>query len=202
MDEWIRQLLEQTSYAGVLLLMFLENVFPPIPSEVIMPLAGYHAADGDLHIAGVIVAGTVGSVLGALLWYWVGKKLGLDRVIDFSRRHGRWLTLAPNDVRRVQRWFEKHCGKSVLLGRMVPTIRTLISIPAGIFGMPLGRFLLLTTIGSAIWTSALALAGYALGSQYSAVERYVGPVANVVFGAVVVIYLYRVATFDRQAHAH
>jgi membrane protein DedA with SNARE-associated domain len=202
MNDWIRQFVEQTSYLGVMLLMLLENVFPPIPSEIIMPLAGYHAASGGPHIAGVIIAGTLGSLLGALLWYWVGKKLGLDRVLRFSRRHGRWLTLAPKDVSRVQRWFEKHCGKSVLLGRMVPTIRTLISIPAGIVEMPLGRFVLLTTIGSAIWTSGLALAGYALGAQYTVVERYLGPVTNVIFGAIVAAYLYRVATFDRKAHAY
>lgn len=114
--------------------MFLENVFPPIPSEVIMPAAGFAAGQGRLSLIGVIVAGTVGSVAGALFWYYVGKWIGADRLRRWAGRHGRWLTLAPKDIDRVDRWFDQHSGKAVFLGRLVPALRTLISVPAGVFG--------------------------------------------------------------------
>ncbi len=189
------ELLSQAGYLGIAALMFLENVFPPIPSEVIMPSAGYSAGQGKLSLAGVIASGTAGSVAGALFWYYVGKWIGADRLERWAARHGRWLTLKPRDVDRVNRWFDTHCGKAVFLGRLIPAIRTLISVPAGIFGMGLPRFVLFSTLGTALWTALLAVAGYLLHGQYDQVAAWLNPATNVVISLIVAGYLYRVATW-------
>lgn len=198
MFDWITGFVEQSGYLGIALLMFLENVFPPIPSELIMPLAGYSATQGQLNIVLVIIAGSVGSLLGALLWYYVGRWLGCERVRRFAATHGRWLTITPGEVDHARDWFQRHCGKSVFIGRLVPAVRTLISIPAGIAEMPLVKFLLYSTAGTVLWTALLAAAGYLLGSQYQQVSSWVGPVSNVIVGALVIWYIYRVVTFDPQ----
>lgn len=201
MASWIESVVNQTSYFGVALLMLLENVFPPIPSELIMPLAGYTASQGQANIVLVIIAGSIGSLGGAVLWYLVGHWIGEDRLKRFSRRHGRWLTLTPQDIDHANDWFHRHGGKAVFIGRLIPTVRTLISIPAGICGMPWTRFLIYSSLGTAIWTAALALAGYALGSQYQTVSNWIGPVSNAVFAVIVVWYAYRVVTFRRRVEA-
>ncbi len=182
--------------------MFLENAFPPIPSEVIMPAAGLGAGQGQLNLLGVIVAGTVGSVAGALFWYYVGKWIDADRLRRWAGRYGRWagryerwLTLSPRDIDRVDRWFDRHSSKAVFLGRLVPALRTLISVPAGVFGMGLPRFLLFTTLGTALWTTLLAVAGYLLEGQYLIVAAYLNPITNIIVGVVVAVYLYRVAAW-------
>ncbi len=175
--------------------MFLENLFPPIPSEVIMPAAGFGAGQGQLSLIGVILAGTLGSVAGALFWYYVGKWTGADRLRRWAGQHGRWLTLAPRDIDRVDRWFDRHSGKAVFLGRLVPAMRTLISVPAGVFGMSLPHFLLSTTLGTALWTTLLAAAGYLLQGQYRIIADCLNPVTNVIVGLAIVGYLYRVATW-------
>lgn len=184
--------------AGVALLMFAENVFPPIPSELIMPLAGFAAARGDLSLAGVVVAGTVGSLAGLHVWYEIGRALGAERLERWAGRHGRWLALTPEEVRGAGRWFEARGSVAVLLGRLVPTVRTLISVPAGIVRMPRARFLAYSAAGTAAWAGALAVAGYLLESRYETVVAFVNPVANVVVVALVAVYLWRVATFDRR----
>lgn len=201
MFEWITGFVEQAGYLGIALLMFLENVFPPIPSELIMPLAGFSARQGDLAIVPVILAGTAGSLAGALFWYGIGRVVGIGAVMRFAERHGRWLTLAPRDVERAEAWFREKGGLAVLVGRLIPAVRTLISIPAGVSRMPLGRFLLYTTLGTAAWTAFLALAGYALASRYALVEQWLGPVSNGVIALIVLVYLYRVATFSPKRAA-
>jgi membrane protein DedA with SNARE-associated domain len=195
MFDWITGFVEQSGYFGIALLMLLENVFPPIPSELIMPLAGYSAVRGQLNIVLVIAAGSLGSLLGALLWYYVGRWLGYERVRRFAGRHGRWLTITPGEVDNARDWFRRHCGKAVFIGRLVPAIRTLISIPAGVAEMGLVKFLIYTTAGTVLWTGLLAGAGYLLGSQYQQVSTWLGPVSNVIVGGLVVWYIYRVATF-------
>ncbi|GAA3276921.1 DedA family protein [Sphingomonas yabuuchiae] len=167
------EFLNEAGYLGIAALMFLENVFPPIPSEIIMPAAGFGAGQGRLSLFGVIVAGTSGSVAGALFWYYVGKWIDADRLRRWAARHGRWLTLAPRDIDRVDRWFDRHSGKAVLLGRLVPALRTLISVPAGVFGMSLPRF-----------RCSRRLA-----------PLYLNPITNIIVGLVVAAYLYRVATW-------
>ena len=195
MFDWITALVRQTGYLGIAFLMLAENVFPPIPSELIMPLAGFTAARGHLSLVLVIAAGTLGSLAGVSLWYWVGVRLGADRLRRLARRHGRWLTLSPADVDRAEGWFDRHGGAAVLLGRLVPTVRTLISVPAGVSGMPFWRFLAYSAVGTLAWTALLALAGYWLEASYDRVADVVGPVSNVLVGLLVAGYLYRVATF-------
>lgn len=200
MFDWITGVVEQTGYLGVFLLMLGENIFPPIPSELIMPLAGFTAAQGKLNIFFVVLAGTAGSLLGALAWYYAGRWLGLKRIERLSARHGRWLTLTPDEVDQADDWFKRHGGKAVFFGRLVPAVRTLISVPAGVAKMPLPSFLAWTSLGTALWTALLAGAGYLLESQYQRVADYVDPVSNAVFGLLAAWYVYRVVTFrpERQ----
>ncbi len=195
MFELTQSLVEQTGYFGISMLMLVENIFPPIPSELIMPLAGFTAERGQLNIVLVVLAGTAGSLAGALFWYGVARWLGSDRLKIWAERHGRWLTMAPRDVDSAMNWFERNGRVSVLVGRLIPGVRSLISIPAGFSRMTLRRFLAYSVVGTAIWTAGLAMAGYLLGAQYERVSDWVNPVSNVVVGGLVVWYLYRVITF-------
>jgi membrane protein DedA with SNARE-associated domain len=199
--DWIQSLMQDLGYAGIVLLMTLENVFPPIPSEVVMPFAGYTSANGDLHIVGVILAGTLGSVLGALPLYYIGVAVGQERLEAWAKRHGAWLTLSAKEVRRAHRWFEEHGTKTVFLCRFVPGVRSLISIPAGVVRMPMWRFLLWTALGTGIWAGGLAWIGRALGSNYDQVERYVDPILYVVIGVFVIWYVARLVQQRRRRHA-
>ncbi len=192
---FVSWMMHTLGYVGLVLLMFLENVFPPIPSELIMPLAGYTAARGELSIVGVIIAGTVGSVLGALPLYWLGYHVGADRLKAMARRYGRWFAVSPEEIDRASAWFERHGRWVVFFGRLVPGVRSLISIPAGIHRMRLPGFLLFTTLGSAVWTAILALLGYELGVHFTQVERYLGPAANAVLALMVAAYVWRVARY-------
>jgi len=194
---WITGLIERTGLIGIALLMLLENMIPPIPSELIMPFAGFVASRGELNLALVIVAGTVGSLIGATAWYLVGRKIELEALKRWSARHGRWLTMSPSDIDKSVEWFHRHGGKTILLGRMVPGVRTLISVPAGLTRMPFGTFILYTTIGTAVWTTSLATTGYFLAQSYVAVTSWLNPISEVLIWALVVIYLYRVITFNR-----
>ena len=196
MENWVASIIESLGYFGVAFLMFVENLFPPIPSEVIMPLAGYISAKGQLSIVLVIIAGTFGSVLGAIFWYFVARWLGAERLRRWARRHGRWITLGTSDIDKAEHWFERHGVSVIFFGRLVPTIRTVVAIPAGLFGMKLGRYLLFTALGSVIWTGALALIGWWLGSKWTEIEAWMDPFTYVVMTAVLLIYLYRVVTFQ------
>ena len=195
MFDSIVALVERTGYLGVALLMFAENVFPPIPSELIMPLAGFSAAQGRLSLPLVVASGTLGSLLGLLVWYYLGRALGLERLKRLSARHGRWLTLSPRDVDHANAWFHRHGPAAVLIGRLVPAVRTLISVPAGVSGMRLGPFLAWSACGTLIWSTLLAGAGYLMEAQYERVSQYLNPVSNAVVALLVVVYLYRVVTF-------
>ncbi|MDQ2103130.1 DedA family protein [Azospirillum isscasi] len=188
-------MVESGGYAGIALLMLLENVFPPIPSELIMPLAGFVAARGDLSLPLVVLAGGAGSVAGALFWYYAGLWLGSERLKRLAARHGRWLTVAPAQVDEAAGWFRRHSAASVLAGRLIPAVRTLISVPAGIAGMGLARFLAYSTIGTALWSLVLAGAGYLLEGQYDKVSGWMDPAAKLVVAAFAAWYAYRVATF-------
>ena len=189
---------EKMGSLGIALLMFAENVFPPIPSELIMPLAGFSAARGEFNLMIVIIAGSTGSLLGALLWYYIGRKIGAERLERWAAKHGRWLTLSPKEVEQSCAWFNRHGGKAVFIGRLIPAVRTLISVPAGIAGMPLGSFLLYSAAGTILWTALLATAGYLLESQYDKVAHWMNPFSNVVIGLVVLGYLYRVLRFRQR----
>lgn len=189
MLEWITNTMDSLGYLGIGLLMFLENLFPPIPSELIMPLAGLTVAQGKLQFAPVVVAGVVGTVLGALPWYYLGKTVGEQRLKRLADRYGKWLTISSKDITEAKRWFNKHGGKAVLFCRLVPGVRTLISLPAGMSNMHLVPFLLYSTLGTLLWVGLLTYAGYALGENYALVEEYLAPVSKIVLIALIVAFV-------------
>ena len=199
MFDWIVHIIESGGYGGIFFLMVLENIFPPIPSEVILPLAGFAAARGDLHIAVVALVATCGAVVGCLPWYLLGRWFSISRLKCLSARYGRLFTFSPDDLDTAQAWFLRHGQKTVLLGRLVPTIRTLISLPAGVTRMSLPAFLSYSFLGSAMWTSALVLLGYVLESQYDRVAGYVNFVADGIVLLLVAGYVYRVVTFRARS---
>ncbi len=199
MLEMIIDFVSRGGYFGVFLLMILENVFPPIPSEMIMPLAGFIAARGELNVVGVLLAGTAGSVLGTLPYYYAGKWYGLERLKRLADRYGRWLTVSADELDHALKVFEKHGKKAIFFGRLVPAIRTLISVPAGICRMPLLPFLGFSIAGSVLWTGFLTAAGYLLEANYSAVEKYVDPVSKGIVGFIVAAYVYRLVTHRTQS---
>lgn len=188
-------LISSTGYFGIVFLMFMENVFPPIPSEFIMPLAGFMAGEDKFSLIGVMIAGTLGTVLGALPLYYLGAKLGEDKLKKFAGRHGRWLTLTPEDIDRADDWFDRHGAGAVLFCRLVPGIRSFISIPAGFNRMNIVSFLFFTFLGSAIWTSLLASAGYFLRTNFRQIGEYLDVATYIVFGVVIAVYLWRVFNY-------
>jgi membrane protein DedA with SNARE-associated domain len=191
MENWIIHLVNAAGYWGVALLMLLETVFPPIPSEVIMTVAGVSAARGNMTLGGVVASGTAGAMLGNWLWYWLAIKFGEKRLHIFIDKYSRWLTLDWQEVERGEALFKKHGSIIVLVARMLPTFRSLISVPAGLFGMSLRRFLVFSTIGTAGWSAALAGAGYFLGSQFQDVEKWLGPLSTLVIAGIVLTYVWR-----------
>ena len=194
MSEWVIRLIEQSGYLGIGFLMFLETVFPPIPSEVIMSIAGVAAGQGKLNYWLVVASGTAGAMLGNILWYLAARALGIQRLEPFIRRWGRWITMSWAEVQRAQRWFDEHGTFFVFLGRLLPNIRSLVSIPAGLLKMSFRRFMLASTLGTAIWTGILAAAGYKLGENYTDVGKIIGPASNAIIVVLVLGYIYRVWT--------
>ena len=199
MSEWILGLIEQSGYLGVAFLMFLETVFPPIPSEVIMSLTGIAAAKGELNLGVAIAAGTSGAMLGNILWYLAARALGHDRLKPFVTRYGKWLTVNWRDVENAHRWFDRHGVTIVLVGRVMPTIRSLISVPAGLLDMRFRNFIIASTIGTAIWTSLLAIAGYKLRENYADIDQLIEPLSNIVLLALIVAYIWRLVTHTVEA---
>jgi membrane protein DedA with SNARE-associated domain len=193
MADWIIQFIEQYGYAGIAALMFIENIFPPIPSELIMPFAGFLAAQGNLNPVLVVASGTAGSLLGALPWYFAGRALGLPRLLQLAERHGRWLTVSRDEVQRAESWFVERGPIVLVVGRLVPAVRSVIALPAGVAKLPLPAFCLWTAIGSALWCSALTAAGYLLNRQFDQVGRWMNPVSTGILITLVLTYVYRVA---------
>lgn len=195
MGDWVVRLIEQSGYLGVGFLMFLETIFPPIPSEVIMPVAGVAAAKGQMNLAGVIAAGTTGAMLGNIIWYLAARALGIIRLKPIIDRYGRWITMDWNEVQRAERWFRHNGTFFVFLGRMLPTVRSLVSVPAGLLKMRFKTFFVASTIGTAGWTSALAYAGYKLREQFTEVDQWLGPVSNAILVTLVLGYVWRVIRY-------
>ncbi|MEU4741653.1 DedA family protein [Actinosynnema sp. NPDC023658] len=180
---WVTDLMETLGAPGAGIAIALENLFPPLPSELFLPLAGFTASQGGMNLVAAIVWTTAGSVAGALVLYYLGALLGRDRIRAIAQRMP---LMKLSDVDRTEEWFARHGKATVFFGRMVPIFRSLISIPAGVERMPLPSFLLLTAAGSLIWNTALIMAGYVLGENYHLVEQYMGIVTKVVVGLVVV----------------
>jgi membrane protein DedA with SNARE-associated domain len=193
MIAWIAALVASLGYGGVFLLMVAENLILVLPSEVIMPLAGFAAGRGQLTLVGVILVGVVGSTLGSLPWYKAGERIGLARTRALVARYGMWFTLETSHLNRLVLWFGRWGGFAVLLGRLVPGVRTLGSLTAGIVRLPLGLYLLYTTLGAALWVGGLTLAGYALGTNYALVAEWLEPAGKLALVLLVLGYGYRLA---------
>ena len=187
LTDWATHLVEELGYLGVAMLVAIENIFPPIPSEVVLGLAGYTASQGDAWLVGMIIAATVGSLVGALLLYGLSAAIGPVRVRAIVIRYGTWIGFAETDLDRAEAWFDRRSRSAVLVCRCVPLIRSLISIPAGFRRMPLATFSIFTLIGSAVWNTILITAGYALGDRWERILDYTEPVQNVVLILIAVL---------------
>ena len=197
---WVQDVINQFGYFGVALLVVIENVFPPIPSEIVLPFAGFVAQQGasavnatagaaqsDTTVIGMMIAATVGSVVGALILYFVSAAIGPERLRGFVERFGKWFGVKSSDLVRAEEWFDRRSVVAVLVGRCVPLIRSIVSIPAGFRRMKLTSFVVLTAIGSAVWNIALIGAGAVLGDQWESVGEYVGVFQWLVIAAVLVL---------------
>lgn len=191
MEQWIHDFLEQFGSIGVGILMLVENLFPPIPSEIVMPWAGYSASQGDNSFLGVVVAGSIGSFAGAMLWFYVARRIGRQRLANWIRGHGAWLTITPNDLDRVDVWFDRWGAVAVFGCRLIPGVRTLISVPAGLSDMPTGKFSIYTAVGVIVWTTLLAGIGYWLGDNYGELAGPLGWVSTVVIVGLVAWWMIR-----------
>jgi membrane protein DedA with SNARE-associated domain len=196
----VQDVINQFGYFGVALLVVIENVFPPIPSEIVLPFAGFvaqqgasavnataDAAQSDTTVIGMMIAATVGSVVGALILYFVSAAIGPERLRGFVERFGKWFGVKSSDLVRAEEWFDRRSVAAVLVGRCVPLIRSIVSIPAGFRRMKLTSFVVLTAIGSAVWNIALIGAGAVLGDQWERVGEYVGVFQWLVIVAVLVL---------------
>jgi membrane protein DedA with SNARE-associated domain len=181
---WVQDIIERLGAVGVALLIILENVFPPIPSEIVLPFAGFVAQRGDGSVVVMIVAATVGAVIGALILYYVAALIGPVRLGVFIAKFGKWFGVKPADLTRAEQWFDRHAVAAVLLGRCVPLIRSVVSVPAGFRRMPLVPFIAYTALGSAVWNTALIGAGAVLGNQWENVEPYVAILQWLVLAAI------------------
>jgi membrane protein DedA with SNARE-associated domain len=176
---WVVDVIEQIGAAGVGLLVAAETIFPPIPSEVILPFAGFTAAQGELNVVAAWLAATIGALIGAWTLYAVGAVVGYDRVHELAEK--RWFFLfSVSDLERGERFFEHHGGKIVFFGRCIPLVRSIVSVPAGLERMPLLRFTLLTAVGSGIWNGLFITAGYRLGENWEEVEQWIQPLSYLV----------------------
>ena len=197
---WVQDVINQFGYLGVALLVVIENVFPPIPSEIVLPFAGFvaqqgasavnataDAAQSDTTVVGMMIAATVGSVVGALILYFVSAAIGPERLRGFVERFGKWFGVKRSDLVRAEEWFDRRSSAAVLVGRCVPLIRSIVSIPAGFRRMKLTSFVVLTAIGSAVWNIALIGAGAVLGDQWERVGEYVGVFQWLVIAAVLLL---------------
>jgi len=197
---WVQDVITQFGYLGVALLVVIENVFPPIPSEIVLPFAGFVAQQGasavnatagsaqsDTTVIGMMIAATVGSVVGALVLYFVSAAIGPERLRAFVARFGKWFGVKSSDLVRAEEWFDRRSVAAVLVGRCVPLIRSIVSIPAGFRRMKLTSFVVLTAIGSAVWNIALIGAGAVLGDQWERVGEYVGVFQWLVIAAVLLL---------------
>ncbi|GAB3939017.1 DedA family protein [Corynebacterium tapiri] len=194
--DWVVHLMQILGAPGVGIAIFLENIFPPIPSEVVLPLAGFTVSQGTLGFLPTFIWATLGSVIGAWVLYAIGAMVGADRL----RRIADWMWLVePEDVDKSLSWFDRYGPASVFFGRFIPGVRSLISIPAGIHRMPIWKFTLWTGLGSAGWNALLIGLGIWLGESYTLVEKYVGKYSNVIYAIILVIVVVVIALLIRRS---
>lgn len=194
LQTWVQEIIASMGYVGIVLLMILENLFPPIPSEIVMPFAGSLAARGEFNIVGVFIAGTLGAVAGAVIIYYLGVWLSEDWLRNWFKNYGYIILMSEDDYENALAKFDKHGRKMVLIGRVMPAIRSLISIPAGLNKMALPTFLLYTTLGTAIWNVILLGAGYALGENWQRVMQFLRTYEYIfwaIIGLLVIYYVFK-----------
>ncbi len=203
MTGWVVGVMERAGYIGLAGLVALENVFPPIPSEIVLPMGGFLTGQGRLNFVGAVVAATVGSVVGALILYELGRRLGEDRVCRFASKHGKWLLVSEDDYHRAAAWFKRHGQKAILLGRCAPGVRSFVSIPAGVHRMPLTQFTIYTAIGSGVYNVILIGLGWLLGHNWQRVSRYTGVLEAavwIILAGLIGYWIYR-KKFRKPVHA-
>ncbi|MFD1173781.1 DedA family protein [Oceanobacillus picturae] len=188
MENWITNIMEQFGYLGILLMMALENLFPPIPSEIVLPFGGFLTTYTNITVWGVVIAATIGSLLGAVILYWIGTLLDVDRLERIIKRWGRIARIKVEDVHKADTWFDKYGYWTVLIGRMVPVVRSLISIPAGMSNMRFGLFMLFTVIGTLIWNSILITVGVILGESWHDITSFMDLYSDIVYFFLAVIF--------------
>ena len=195
---WVASVIDSLGAFGVAVLVALESIIPPIPSEIVLAMAGYLSSQGRFNVVLIVLAATAGSLVGALVLYWLGAALGEERL-------KRWLDHIPlvdrDDLEQADRWFERHGRWAVLIGRVVPVVRSLVSIPAGANRMPLGEFVLLITLGSGVWNTLIVGLGFALGSQWQQVDRYSSWFNYAIFAVFAVMIVSWVAKKIRRRRA-
>jgi membrane protein DedA with SNARE-associated domain len=194
---WVENVVDEVGAIGLAFVMFLENVFPPIPSEIVLPLAGFYVEDGRLGFVEALVGATAGATAGALLLYAIGRYGGMPLVL----RYRRVLRVSEAEIERADAWFDRYGDWIVFFSRMVPIVRSIVSIPAGMSEMPILRFTLFTAAGATVWNTALIGAGYALGANYEDVESYIGPISKVILVALVLAIAYVGYRWHRRRRA-
>ncbi|HYO49247.1 MAG TPA: DedA family protein [Chloroflexia bacterium] len=196
---WSQDLIHTLGYVGIAFLIALETIVPPIPSEVVLPLAGSLSAQGRFNVALAIMAATIGSLIGSCILYSLSRWAGQERLEKWVDRHGKWIMLSRADLNKSLRWFARYGSWAVFVCRLIPGIRSLVSIPAGLARMPFARFLVLTLAGSAIWNSALISAGFLLGQNWSQIEAVVSPLSKVVYvGVGLTVMIFFVTRLTRR----
>ena len=192
MTALIEKFINQASYVAIFLLMLLENIFPPLPSEIILSISGITAGRGELNPFLAVFSATLGSLAGAGFWYWIGNKVGPDRLDNWVGRNGIWIGLSDKSYQKALGFFDRHATAAVFWGRRVPTFRTFISIPAGIVAMKLAKFLLYTFVGTLTWSSLVFFVAYYFGNKYQGAFDIVGKIFNCIFIGLLLLYVVRI----------
>ena len=199
MENFIIEIMNDFGYIGIGLLILIENIFPPIPSELILTFGGFMTIDTNMTIVGVIIASTIGSVLGAIILYYIGKILNKERLIKIvTSKYGKLLRVKPEDIESADKWFDDKGNKTVFFCRFIPVVRSLISIPAGMSEMPLLKFIVYTTFGSAIWNTVLVLVGAFAGDKKDLILTIIDDASYVIIALIVIVFLIFVYRFYKK----
>ena len=198
MENWITDIMDQFGYMGIFLLIALENIFPPIPSEVILTFGGFMTSTTAMSVTGVVIVSTVGSVAGAIVLYGIGRLIDVERMEKIVDRWGHLLRLTRKDIHKANDWFAKYGVWTVFFCRLVPLIRSLISIPAGMAHMNMGLFLLFTTLGTLIWNTILVNVGAAVGSSWESIVGYMDIYSNIVYAILALLVVLFIVLFVRK----
>ncbi|WP_087029865.1 DedA family protein [Trichococcus palustris] len=198
MEAWIQSIMEQFGYIGVAFLIMIENLFPPIPSEVILTFGGFMTTNTSLSIIGMIIASTIGAVVGAAILYGVGTLIDVERLEKIVDKYGNILRITKDDIHKADAWFDRHGVWTVFFCRFVPLIRSLISLPAGMANMSFGLFMLFTTLGTVIWNTVLIYLGAAVGSQWETIVAYMDIYSNVAYVLLAILLVAAIIWYIRK----